>query len=45
VNPTLLPVSNVFNPQFPFGPPQPSLKFEKSDFFMQGFQFGLTFRY
>ncbi len=45
INPTLLPIAQVFNPQFPFGPPQPSLLFDKSDFFLHGFQFGMSFRY
>ncbi|MBX7104370.1 MAG: BBP7 family outer membrane beta-barrel protein [Gemmataceae bacterium] len=45
INPTLLPVSQVFNPQFPFGPAQPSMPFDKSDFWMQGFQFGMSLRY
>jgi hypothetical protein len=45
INPTLLPVSNVFNPQFPFGPAQPSLLFDNNDFWLQGFTFGLSFRY
>lgn len=45
INPTLLPISDVFNPQFPFGPPEPSLIFKKSDFFMQGFTFGAMYRY
>lgn len=45
INPTLLPISQTFNPQFPFGPPEPALKFERSDFYLHGFEFGLTFRY
>jgi hypothetical protein len=45
VNPTLLPITNVFNPQFPFGPPEPSLLFKTGDFVMQGFEFGVTYRY
>lgn len=45
INPTLLPVSQAFNPQFPFGPAQPALPFDKSDFYMQGFLFGLSYRY
>jgi hypothetical protein len=45
INPTLLPISQVYNPQFPFGPPEPSLLFKKSDFYMQGLTLGLSFRY
>lgn len=45
INPTLLPISNVFNPQFPFGPPEPSLLFKTTDFVMQGFSFGVSVRY
>src|SRR5207245_2673950 len=45
VNPTLLPISNQYNPQFPFGPFRPARLNESSDFFAQGFQFGLSFRY
>lgn len=45
VNPTLLPVSAVYNPQFPFGPPEPALLFDKSDYLLQGFQFGMSLRY
>src|SRR5262249_56449806 len=45
VNPTLLPISNQFNPQFPFGAFRPSRLNETSDFVAQGFQFGLSFRY
>lgn len=45
VNPTLLPVSNVYNPQFPFGPAQPALIFDNNDFYMQGVTFGMSIRY
>jgi hypothetical protein len=45
INPTLLPISQAFNPQFPFGPAQPSLPLNKSDFYLQGFLFGLSYRY
>jgi Putative beta barrel porin-7 (BBP7) len=45
INPTLLPISQAYNPQFPFGPPQPALLFSKSDFYMQGLMFGLSYRY
>ena len=45
INPTLLPISQAYNPQFPFGPAQPSLPFKQADFYMQGFVVGLTFRY
>jgi len=45
INPTLLPISNVYNPQFPFGPPEPALLFKTTDFTMQGLTLGLSIRY
>lgn len=45
INPTLLPISQNYNPQFPFGPPQPSMPFDKSEYWLQGFQFGMSLRY
>lgn len=45
LNPTLLPISAAFNPQFPFGPAQPAARFDTSDYWLQGVQFGVAIRY
>lgn len=45
INPTLLPASVFYNPQFPFGAAQPSLIFDNNDFWLQGFTVGMSFRY
>ena len=43
VNPTIVPASNTFGT--PIGPAQPSCTFQHTDFWAQGVNFGLEFRY
>lgn len=45
LNQTFVPSSAVFNQQFPFGQARPAPRFETSEFWAMGVNFGLSFRY